>query len=138
MNRLKLEHIAPYLPYGLKCYIKERKDENNNPIISVISGATHDYIIIDGEHEDEYINYSDCMPLLYKVKDFDKMDNEFDLSTDFETCYITNRDEIAFVNTSDKTYLSDISTVINFIYKMNIDIYGLIENDLAIDINTIK
>lgn len=138
MNRLKLEHIAPYLPYGLKCYIKERKDENNNPIISVISGATHDYIIIDGEHEDEYINYSDCIPLLYKVKDFDKMDNEFDITTDFETAYVTNRDEIAFVNTSDKTYLSDISTVINFIYKMNIDIYGLIENDLAIDINTIK
>jgi hypothetical protein len=72
------------------------------------------------------------------MSEFDKIDNDFDLTTDFETAYVTNRNDIAFINTSDKTYLSDIKTVVKFLFENKFDVFGLIEKGLAIDINYIE
>jgi hypothetical protein len=72
------------------------------------------------------------------MSEFDKIDNDFDLTTDFETAYVTNRNDIAFINTSDKTYLSDIKTVVKFLFENKFDVFGLIEKGLAIDINSIE
>lgn len=121
--KLELKHLAGYLPYGLK-YKDFPKGfdgirkldiqtfywclENGKPILRPLSGLTKENIL-------EMIEYSD-----------------------FESIYFNgNPSDLIFINTEDKTYLSDIIRNMDFLFKNHFDVFNLIENNLAIDINTL-
>lgn len=132
MKNLEAKHLAPYLPYGLKVLYEDTNKQYplviHNPTVSMIAGF----------NITEVLNEPMIKPLLRRMSDFDKVHNDFDLSTDFETAYYSGTGlEAVFVNTSDKTYLSDIITVSTFLFENHFDVFGLIEQDLAIDINAI-
>lgn len=77
-------------------------------------------------------------PILRPMSDFDKMCNEFDLLTDFDSCYISSNSDLACTNTGDKTYLSDMLTVTNFLFENHFDVFNLIPDNLAISIHDLK
>ncbi len=58
--------------------------------------------------------------------------------SDFENVYhCGNPDDLIFINTEDKNYLSEMLKQAEFLFKNHFDVFGLIEKGLAIDINTI-
>jgi hypothetical protein len=127
---LTLEYLAPYLPYEVQGQTDHAQ--------FIITGATTEEVIGDNDLGEQTFDYEDVNLRLRPMSEFDKIDNDFDLTTDFETAYVTNRNDIAFINTSDKTYLSDIKTVVKFLFENKFDVFGLIEKGLAIDINSIE
>jgi len=130
---LESKHLAPYLPYGLKF-------QTNNTDIVELSSLSDVSVNIKGRTYiyGAYCDISDVKPILRPMSDFDKIKNDFDLSTDFEQFYLPPSSDLCGINTSDKTYLSDMLTVTEFLFENHFDVFGLIESGLAIDINTLN
>lgn len=125
--KLKLKHLAGYLPYGLQIYFESLDGENK-------STWTLSYNEID------FLLRNRNKPILRPLSDLTK-DNVLEIIeySDFENIYFNgNPSDLIFINTEDKTYLSDISKNMEFLFKNHFDIYGLIEKGLAVDINTLK
>lgn len=69
---LTLEHLAPYLPYGLKCHNMGNTDEEGHAFVSEIVGLDHDNVWVSHEHEDNDYAYSDTFPLLRPLSNLTK------------------------------------------------------------------
>lgn len=130
---LEFRHLSPYFPYGLNLqFIIRGVAERTGKMTNV----THDLELTyptkigldyyDSEHIWMF------KPILRPLSDFDSYPNDLDLTTDFESCYRISSGDIAFVNTSDKTYLSDIVTSSEFMFKNHFDVFGLTPAGLAI------
>lgn len=155
MDKLELKHLAPYLPYGLKykgtyggistlrkleyCrpYNKDTDSYSNEigvdgyliqyikPILRPLSDLT------------KLINYglsSYIFIELFEIGDTDGFIYEFDsgnikLLNLLESISIHN-------NSHDINYLP--YPVVEMMYEKHFDVFGLIEQGLAIDINTLK
>lgn len=148
--KLTIENLAPYLPYGLLCYTEGNSDENGKPIISVITGLSHDYVIIDGEHEEEYVLYEDVKPLMRRNsrKNFVINVNGFEINVTDEMTKIFGRNDLSVdmdldiyieCDGSSGKYISmhDFYDAYSKLFEYRFDVFGLIEKNLAIDINTI-
>lgn len=72
MGKLTLQHIAPYLPYGLKCHNMGNHDDDGTPIVQEIIGLDQDGVLVSFEHEDEHYSYCDTFPLLRLMSDLTK------------------------------------------------------------------
>jgi len=149
MRTLQLSELAAYLPYqmhilrdgkivelcGIEKPYKTNEDYYLRGETKQING-TYRQTLSFRVYEKDLPNFK---PILRPMSDFDKLGNDFDLSTDFEGAYYTgNSNEVAFINTSDKTYLSDILTVNEYLFSNHFDVFGLIEAGLAIDINSLN
>jgi len=130
--KLELKHLVGYLPYNAK-------------ILDFVNGGN---CIINDTYVLEPKNCHRCLtfaeetekPILRPLSDLTK-ENVLEMieCSDFESIYFNeNPIDLIFINTEDKTYLSDIIRNMDFLFKNHFDIYGLIENGLAIDINTLK
>jgi len=125
--KLELKHLAPYLPYGLKLsYWNNPKDIRELVTIDLYQSVLDTW------------TQKGTKPILRPLSDFDEIDNDFDLTTDFENAFNYVRGHIVFLLTSDKVYLKDIMTVTEWMFKNRFDVFGLIDAGLAIDINTIQ
>jgi len=60
------------------------------------------------------------------------------IHTVFEAVHPQAINDILYINTEDKTYLSDILAATEYLFKNHFDVFGLIPEGLAIDINTLK
>jgi len=129
---LQLSELSAYLPYKLKL----------NTLENVAFSIDFESKIIESRFRGHLINiykWDEIKPILRPMSDFDKTGNDFDLSTDFESAYYTgNSNGLAFINTSDKTYLSDILTVNEYLLKNHFDVFGLIDDGLAISIHDLN
>lgn len=138
-NKLTLEHLAPYLPYGLK--IKRKDYEHKN--LTLLGIQFNDIIHQLGKTPIELIK-----PILRPLSDM--IDNILDNNND--TNYRLNCELSELLNTNDcghfvkalienKYYAIDIrlwNDVEDWLNKHHFDWkYNLIEKDLAIDINTL-
>ena len=131
MEKLELKHLSPYLPYGLQIANKSLKGNIINTYTMQVENYGNQGLL-------NAINGVNQIPILRPLSDFDKIENELDLSTDFESSYYYIGNHVVFINTSDKTYLSDILTVNEWMFKNHFDVFGLIDAGLAIDINTVS
>jgi|TARA_B110000908_G_scaffold8145_1_gene10128 hypothetical protein len=134
--KLELEHLAPYLPYGLKLfYTHTKKIGQISNIYTIGEGYDNDDIKIsvdctDGEHIWMYKPILRPLKEMYQVEEIMDEFSEYHLEL-FETSFFilgigcTNR----FSHLNVDQY--------NMILKNHFDIFGLIEQGLAIDINTL-
>ena len=122
--KLELKHVSPYLPYGLRIFNKDNKGscilsigsiervielpEIFKPILRPLSDLTKEVLQELRESENDD-------SLLWGVSGF---------SGDLTNCAIYQH---------NLTY-----SVLNWLYKNHFDIFGLIEEGLAIDINILK
>ena len=130
--KIEIEHLAPYLPYGLKGIIRLRED-SGLPIDDegVVNITWFEVAYLDSE-------YDEFKPILRPLSDLTKselIELRFDENNDTLLWSANNvesyKDFIQFYET-DLTY-----SVLVWAYKKHLDVFGLIEKGLAIDINTI-
>jgi hypothetical protein len=156
--KLELKHLAAYLPYGLKLYIECNSEFDTN-------GFDHEFdenpIFIDGIREMTGINYEnsflpDCImfkevtktnqsrdgyvqienvkPILRPLSDLDK-----EITHDGKTFNPKFVIDMAFP--SERMGLNPATwshRVVTKLQEWHFDVFGLIDNGLAIDINTLK
>jgi len=126
--KLELKHLAPYLPYGLKCQLSKHQIKYGETHSLVVNGLSIDD---SGEVNIEFLHNDDLMfsntinpvkPILRPLADLTKLGSN-------ETWW---RDKIALGITSHLNY-SEIEELL----KEHYDVFNLIPAGLAIDINTI-
>lgn len=135
--KLELKHLAPYLPYGLKFLPTQyNKEVNKLTYLSTlydsdefgVNGFTSKWIkpilrpLSDLTKEIEH-NGERFIPMI-------RLSKEFDMSM-IEHCFI----EQNFIPKHIKTFRFE---VVHQLLEWHFDIFGLIENGLAIDLNTLN
>ncbi len=115
--KLELKHLAPYLPYGLK---------GNYELSDVVPTAKHE--LRDKELRidcvDFFLKYA--KPILRPLSDLKKINK---LST--IKFYVNGNFYI------DSEYWKVQRNAFEYLFKHHFDVFGLIEQNLAIDINTV-
>src|SRR6478735_6118164 len=124
--KLELKHLAGYLPYGLKGISTEE-----NLGIEIVKGYSiygkNDTICLATNVDD--IDLELFKPILRPLSDLTKEDLHI-FSVDFRIA----------IKSGDKFYVEHYITLseAEWLYENHFDIYGLIKNNLAIDINTLN
>ncbi len=141
--KLELKHIAPYLPYGLKFYntdmevdfkltIQEESEPNTIDLENVISMQDVYKPILrplsDLTKEIEH-NGEKFVPIEYFSEHYTDHLVRFE-----KPDYIILEDDYSI----SQNVLGAPLAIIEKLYEWHFDIYGLIENGLAIDINTLE
>ena len=131
MNKLELKHLAPYLPYGLKYWSKEHKSESildcyrpecfDNEMKTISMEAIL-------RHPDIY------KPILRPLSDI----CEFIEHKGEEMMLSLMGYGFPLHNLVSEEILKMDYETLTLLFKLHFDVFGLIEKDLAIDINTLK
>jgi hypothetical protein len=135
--KLEVKHIAPYLPYDLQHLVK--KDDGE--FIETLKGISYGNLVIGGNKVDVKgypIHLPIPKPILRPLSDLDVIIE-------------TNRGWIIpldVLKEEDKDFTKDFIEVFGYeeckyeiiekLLEWHFDVFGLIEQGLAVDINTIK
>lgn len=136
--KLELKHLAPYLPYNLKCEILDYKCDYVGEKYLTIKGY---YLIGDSPYFNfhagkEYAgkNTNNFKPILRPLSDLTK--ERARLAEIFET-YDDSFDPQLLIE--DYRWLNQMPYgLIEQLFEWHFDVFGLIEKGLAIDINTLQ
>ena len=130
--KLELKHLAPYLPYDLICEVKDQGKTKH----AKLSGAYIDnsyafFDTVESEH-----GYDSIKPILKPMTDILKPINNDETN-------VTYASELKLYTNADKQYAITMTLglsheAINELFKWHFDVFGLIPEGLAIDINTLK
>ena len=150
MKNLTIQHLAPYLPYGVqvkyndciykKTHIATLSGVSNDGIETTykrrFKGCSGDYISFKGRNN---IVVLGVKPILLPLSDLTKEDiSNFYGMTESEIKNIEWEEwaqELKhLIETDSPLQLKQF----NYLFSRNFDLFGLIENNLAIDINTIQ
>jgi len=136
MKELKLEHLAPYLPYGLKVQYNNGDDLN---IVDEMIGIEDKSCILTSKHLVSLIAFK---PILRHLSDLTKdIEHNGERFDPIQKCNDLLGINIMWSGWGDAINgdLSDISySHMVKLIEWHFDVFGLIDADLAIDINTIK
>lgn len=129
--KLELKHLAPYLPYGLKAvddFKKERTiDWECQSYTNSIVGLNH---VIHSQSVQVRFFKPILMPLSDLTKEIEVNGEKFVPKEYLQYNYIGESIGMNVATFSHR--------VVQKLLEWHFDIYGLIENDLAVDINTLK
>jgi len=132
--RLELKHLAPYLPYGIKIH-----DGAYSKTVVINHMTYGQYDIGLGRLFNPDYDYKMGLPILRPLSEFNETiwydEDEYEIHL-----YKDNYGELVFYNVLDvdEVPIKAIVDLMQELFKMNFDVFGLIEKGLAIDINTIK
>jgi len=152
-THLTIKHLAGYLPYGLNVIDEEISEKFQ---VAGFNVSNNEFLIhdnIDGSIEEYSVNL--LKPILRPLSDLtkeievngekffpiEKLNNDFrPNSKDLNVCMFANEISID-IDTEDYSQCIDLADgfrISEKLHEWHFDIYGLIENNLAIDKNTIK
>lgn len=138
MEKLELKHLAPYLPYGLKyCRVHQSPIDLTEKIEFVGEASTKgDEHNINNNLLCEYL-YMKYLPILHPLSDLTK-----EIEVNGEKFVPNKKIQWLFEEYFDYSeYILNGKLCFNKMEKLfewHFDVFGLIEKDLAIDINTIE
>ncbi len=135
--KLELKHLAPYLPYGLKVrrdYELMSPPPTKHSVMLTVQGIHDDGILTTLEFG--AVKFSECKPILRPLSDLTKeIEHNGEKFVPFEKVGIWE----------GKRPLKHTGRILCWPYEAiedliswHFDVFNLIENNLAIDINTIK
>ena len=160
MNKLEIKHIVPYLTYDLPfvCYMYKShttdEDDNeviiwdtDNPIYDVVAGvdimnaamagiivtSTEDYVSGKG---DNFRHVSEIKPILRPVEEYKDIPEIMDNFSEYEEEEFINAFGFGKAMISRFGHISH--EMADLMFKHHIDLFFLINDDLAIDVNTIE
>ena len=142
-SELKLKHLAPYLPYGLKChgagiYTDESVDDQTfEPKVLTIIGLDPEFAST-GHQVGDNVMLEDCYPILQPLSNFGEIQFE---NFHRELSNIPNFGHYWLSWMVDGDDLSETIIewcVMDMLCEYHYDVFGLIEKGLAIDVNTLK
>lgn len=129
--KLELKHLAPYLPYGLKVLV-HGDFEMTMTYKRYIQPYDTESISIEGVLEDGYIR-----PILRPISDLFNSKYEYILDefseVSLEAFKVAFLSELRPFNAFDKINY----TIATKLFENHFDVFGLIEQNLTIDINTL-
>ena len=140
--KLELKHLAPYLPYCLK-----GKDHNGEMIDVSITLCSHWVSgrigitpilrpLSDLTKEIEHISYTKKLePLLSKIVPEDLLKKHWHTNIRNDGHFSRNNGD---GTATGFQYQSCPYDILLLLFEWHFDVFGLIENDLAIDINTLE
>ena len=136
--KLTIEHLAPYLPYGLRVrYI----DENNT---AILIGITYIGNIIHGQLDFNGVlglyEFNDFEPILHPLSDLTKeIEHNGEKFVPIEVLdgYSSGWFGGDLVRKGRDIYETPYASA-QKLFEWHFDVFGLIEEGLAIDINTLK
>ena len=150
MEKLELKHLAAYLPYGLKI-----KGEQfiHTMVIDMMTVTTKEigiWFLLNSKIQSLKL-------MLRPLSDLNNLKNEINLHSinmligrngvygdiEVELCngeiiFVTESDPFSTYDRAKEIDLNVFQTVMNELMKGHFDVFGLIDKDLAIDINTIE
>lgn len=144
--KLQLKHLAPYLPYGLKLAKSDNKPFN----IEVMTGLNSGVVMINHDTLG-WNDFEDIKPILRNLSDLTK--EIYHNGKTFKPSFILTKvfkvaDEyliqLAFLSISNnKKELNDFiafcpNIILQYLHEWHFDTEGLIEEELAVDLNTLK
>lgn len=138
MKTLKIEYLSPYLPYGLNVL---RPDGRT---ILRVFGITEDRIIFSEPDKNDwtYGHLSIAKPILRPLSDLTKEIEHNGEKFIFSDVYLGNKKIKQIIGEEYSTFnnfLNDVDySSIQLLFKYHFDVFGLIDENLAIDINTLK
>lgn len=128
MEKLELKYLAPYLPYGLTGLLNETNDD------CFIIGASEDYIYTDSSFDELY--YTDIKPILRPLSDIKNFEDIMDEFSEYSWEMFENA--FFVLKRALNCFDSITYTIAELCFKHHLDLFGLIEKGLAIDINTLE
>ena len=158
--KLELKHLAPYLPYGLKISYFDMGEYTKHELTIEIDTITSKYIGMNSILKNEFFGI--CQPILRPLSDLTKeieVDGkkfvplrkinaiiESEKIEDISVTVVAISDELHFeylVTVYGRNKLairSDYLTINQYmrLFEWHFDVFGLIKEGLAIDINTLK
>ena len=134
--KLELKHIAPYLPYGLN--LLEEFDINDDKV-RILRGIELDFVVTDLERFpfNQRLNYYEIKPILHPLSEYCGQITAGDIMKKLN-CNIKTVHQIWDLQSNEINIENMSVGAYNVMCKNHIDFNNLIENNLAIDINTIK
>ena len=146
MKKLELKHLAPYLPYGMKALCTQD-----------IEGVLYKEInLTERFYSMPTAILTNFKIILRPLSDLNNINNEINLHTinmligrngvygdiEVELCngeiiFVTESDPFSTYDRAKEIDLNVFQTVMNELLKGHFDVFGLINQNLAIDINTI-
>lgn len=157
MKQLELKHIAPYLPYGVKFISELDKpyDELGKQPIWTLNGVHElfsEYSLLTKENKDSY-DMAKCKlilrPLSQLIQEIEHNGKKFVPIVDLEKIRIgidiyrpINLDYPIEINIETENYsqtidLYDGYLVMQKLFEWNFDVFGLIDNGLALNMNEV-
>ncbi len=146
MEKLELKHLAAYLPYRLKCNVMgefiDDYDEPKVPKIFEIVGLNEGYVEYyeEGRTITEQCVFSDCFPLLRPISDLTKEIEVNDrkiipIKGMFLPC--GERKILTDWSNENKCWLGEQMSYLVYahLFEMHFDLFNLIENKIALNIN---
>ena len=138
MEKLELKHLAAYLPYGLKGVYNENKESDIVDITGLCLFNKINHLQI--RFKDNTSGLFDCeiKPILRPLSDLVNVITH--KGKDFVPCIEYNHFNEYFEELSklDYSYVKyNQNRVVLILLELHFDIFGLIEKNLAVDINTI-
>lgn len=143
--KLELKHITPYLPFKLKCY--EPRFNEKHTILGLIKNEIY---IGDEDSINSFVLDDETFPILRPLSDLTK---EIEVNgkkfIPAEILFSVENDELQDFKDFGKIpeYWKDAIKIkpkwydyyqVEFLFEWHFDVFGLIENKLAIDINTLQ
>lgn len=140
--KLELKHLAPYLPYGLKCY--EPRFNTKHTIIGFVGNEVY---IGDEDEISSFVLDDETLPILRPLSDLTK---EIEVNGKkiipcnliFPCDYLDNEFDIFSYQYAEALQKEKLNCCLdynqwNLLFEWHFDVFGLIEKGLAIDINTL-
>ena len=155
--KLELKHLSAYLPYGLKCKFES---EDFNHLIVGIEDTIDGVSLISPFNDYGTTDISSVKPILRPLSDltkeiehngekfipidwlFENVNEKLRFSDDRFMDYDDGKSKDILHYSiydvfSDSITIDEILILTNKIFEWHFDVFGLIEQNLAIDINTI-
>ena len=148
--KLELKHLSAYLPFRLSvCIMGEFSEEERKPFVFELVGLDVNFAEYHevGRSVTEQAFFSDCFPILRPLSDLTKeikvngekfiplynlgYDSEYEIKFYEDGCYfVIYRNGIHCICSQGE--------MIQKLLSWHFDIFGLLENELAIDLSTLK
>jgi len=128
--KLKTTHIAPYAPYALKGYFFDK--------IEIVSEIDFEYDTVTSQHE-RSIRVEDFRPILRPLSDLTKeIEHEGMRFIPWSfICYNTQQFYLTYFRNQTYDILSSPYNDIQKLCEWHFDVYNLIPQGLAVDINKV-
>ncbi|GHE35057.1 hypothetical protein [Sphingobacterium griseoflavum] len=138
MDKLTLEHLAPYLPYGLKII--------DNGEVNTITGIIGNKVFIEGCHRNGYSSIDEVKPILRPLSDLTKeIDHNGERFVPIHRileayCFnVSKMSEDEIMSYVESLIEIDISYMtVKILCELHFDFQGLIAAGLAVDMNTLE
>lgn len=135
--KLQLNHLVHYLPYGLMCQVTDRCETTLAKLSGCYSDNSYAFFdTVESEH-----GFDDIKPVLRPMTDLTSKVKYLEFLTEYiielDPSYSTDA-VIILMETYSKKPINMPFVVVQKLTEMHFDVFGLIPNGLAIDINTIK